>query len=928
MNKIIAKLRSFNPDRLTLYTIGYLICTIFLLKIFGENGKTFIWSSDGLLQHFTAYNHLCDFVAGIFKDGRDDGLYSYYIGQGGDLIQTLGCYSFTDPVNWFTVMIFFKFPVTGYCASILIKLYLTGAAYLLYSHVCGYKSKSAAVAGALAYTYSTAVLFTGLRHPIHLCGMYCLPLLIAGAEDYDRRHGRTIMILATVLSVLSSVYMFYMNALLTIVYYVVKVLTTHSDSLRIHIAAALRRMIGIAGLVIIGCLISAGTLLPMLSYFMNSARSDYGCGNVISSLKYSEDFGTKFWEYLFSGYGSAGYYTMVGINAIAIVLVLVHFIKKETSLNIKVYLVISFIGVFIPYVGRVLNKFSYATNRWSYIICFLVSVMITEALPLLRDITKRERLIVYLIASTYLLLCFLDSTYSNIQRNSSLYMLIYVLVMVWILLEIKPKYTYRYLLLITMAGCIFHIYFMYEPDNSSYLKEFKSSESVYDQLDINQSVAAEPTLQSDSIIRTESSSYTANTGLYSSTYGTNMYWSTIPYRYTDYYRSLGLLSYYSSSHYRGLDARPGLLALAAVKYYTCNTDDLDATVPYGYSELGTTSDEYLLYENTMSLPIGYTYSSYMSRDMWNNLDSVSREFSMLSSCVVDDDSASSLEGKLDKLSGSTIFDTYAGIEEVDFILSGTKKATSRGLTADKRSDCSISFKSNGSIELSADIPENCTVYLCIDDLSLYKEYNDSGLAKVQSIPLYCTREYDETTVKKYTNLSNDAYTWYVERDDIIYNLGYGGSGENTFTLSCSRECNISFSDIHIIAIPMDNYENCIDSLKEYSLKNISVTKDCITGSISVPDTRLLQISVPYSEGWTAYVDGEKTEILCTDLMYMGIVIDEGSHEICLRYSTPYLRTGIILSLFTIILLVGYVLLSAKGNTDENSVDDKSEEVAL
>ena len=63
---------------------------------------------------------------------------------------------------------------------------------------------------------------------------------------------------------------------------------------------------------------------------------------------------------------------------------------------------------------------------------------------------------------------------------------------------------------------------------------------------------------------------------------------------------------------------------------------------------------------------------------------------------------------------------------------------------------------------------------------------------------------------------------------------------------------------------------------------------------------LLYASIPYSKGWEAFVDGEKTEIVKTNNLGMGFFMTPGKHRVELVYHTPYLRLGLILMVVGII----------------------------
>ena len=71
------------------------------------------------------------------------------------------------------------------------------------------------------------------------------------------------------------------------------------------------------------------------------------------------------------------------------------------------------------------------------------------------------------------------------------------------------------------------------------------------------------------------------------------------------------------------------------------------------------------------------------------------------------------------------------------------------------------------------------------------------------------------------------------------------------------------------------------------------------------------IALPYSTGFTAYVDGKKTDIKQANTMYMALNLAEGEHEIRLTYHTPYLYTGLCLTCAGLLCYIGVVLIYKK-----------------
>ena len=118
----------------------------------------------------------------------------------------------------------------------------------------------------------------------------------------------------------------------------------------------------------------------------------------------------------------------------------------------------------------------------------------------------------------------------------------------------------------------------------------------------------------------------------------------------------------------------------------------------------------------------------------------------------------------------------------------------------------------------------------------------------------------------------------------------------------------TFGDIRILCQSMDNYPEQVSALKENGLKDEKITDNGIEGTITVDQNKILCLSVPYSSGWSAWVDGQKTEISRANIMYMALELEKGTHEIILRYQTPYLRLGVFISCMGIMLLIAETAL--------------------
>ena len=77
-----------------------------------------------------------------------------------------------------------------------------------------------------------------------------------------------------------------------------------------------------------------------------------------------------------------------------------------------------------------------------------------------------------------------------------------------------------------------------------------------------------------------------------------------------------------------------------------------------------------------------------------------------------------------------------------------------------------------------------------------------------------------------------------------------------------------------------------------------------------PEKRLVFFTVPWSSGWSAYVDGEEADVINAGGM-MGLSVPAGAHAIEYRYHTPGMKEGLILTaagwmLFLLLVLYGFL----------------------
>ena len=94
-----------------------------------------------------------------------------------------------------------------------------------------------------------------------------------------------------------------------------------------------------------------------------------------------------------------------------------------------------------------------------------------------------------------------------------------------------------------------------------------------------------------------------------------------------------------------------------------------------------------------------------------------------------------------------------------------------------------------------------------------------------------------------------------------------------------------------------------NALSHSLMKASKVDDTVIEGTIDVKQDGLFYTSVPYEDGWSAYVDGEETEITPVGNAMLAFPVSEGEHSIRLEYMPKGLKPGVIVSLAAVLLLI-------------------------
>lgn len=887
------------------YTTMFAVMTVILFAPFWTEGKTLVWQQDGVYQHYNAFVYLGTWARGIFKTLLTEHrlvipMWEYSIGYGADVFTTLIYYVFGDPFALVSVFTPVKYADVGYTVAILLRFFMAGVVFSLYIRKLG-AGKDASLLAALMYVFSAYALYSGIRHPFFLNPMVNLPLILLGAEKIFRKEKPWVYSLGVFVSAISNFYFFYMIVLLTVLYVAVRVLS--DKTLRKQILVYL----GIfAGYALLGVAMAGVILFPMVLYFVGNSRA----GEV---QQFSMFYTRAEYEKLLGSFVSCSsgmHWAYVGTAPFALVGTSVLFLQKKRYTWLKILMGCSLIFLLFPVFGHVFNGFGYVTNRWSFFWPLLVCTAFALMYPVFLQMGKKEKIKLVLGCGVYAVACMLvEKAHTKDTITGCLVLgisLAYALLMPYIRVGWK-KFTAGYLqftlaLGVVCASVLVMGASVYSTKGGNYAAQFLKRGEAYKVL-YKDRASYWNVIENDRFYRIDNAAEDNKQKNFALTTGqttTTFYWSVVDAAMAQY---LMENSVYTGTSYtfKTMLSRSLLLPLASAEYYVAgDTKAQLASVPYGYESLKKEGKDTGVYQSALALPLGYTYDTVISRADYEQMSVVQKQQAMLQGAVLADE---------DFVLAQDLSETSPEFcdQNVQYTV-----VDADGVTVEQNT--LSTDKENAQITLQFDPLEDGELYVQLTNLAFESQSKYSVMTKAEIENLsakkkkkaehalkYWTPETETKIIASSGDMQTGDYHYEktsshtVGRRDYLLNLAYSSEKRNQITLTFTKRGVYTFDALDVLWQPVRQMDGQVAALRENILTDEQISANKITGQITLNQTKLMCLSVPYSKGWHLYVDGRKADLFNVNTMYMGTVLDKGTHTIELRYCTPHIKTGAILS---------------------------------
>ena len=113
------------------------------------------------------------------------------------------------------------------------------------------------------------------------------------------------------------------------------------------------------------------------------------------------------------------------------------------------------------------------------------------------------------------------------------------------------------------------------------------------------------------------------------------------------------------------------------------------------------------------------------------------------------------------------------------------------------------------------------------------------------------------------------------------------------------------SQFYVYGYQLDTeaYKNMVETLSDEQLEVTSYDSTSLNGTVTAKESGLLFLTIPYSEGWNAWVDGEKTEIVPVNDALMAIKLNAGKHDIRLEYIPHGFKAGACITCASVVVII-------------------------
>lgn len=880
------------------------------------NGRALIWNPDGVALYYNFFVYegewLRGIVSSILAGAPEVPLYSFEMGYGADVLATMGgCLN--DPFNLLSVFCPPEAAEYVFEALIFVRFVLAALAYSWYSFNRG-RGRWATLFGALCYVLCGYVVYWGvLRHPNFLNFAILLPLILWGADRIMARKSPYLFIGGFAFLLLFSLYFSYMMLIITLVYCLLAFFLGDAER-------SAKRFFGLLGqfalYVLLAALLAGFVAVPMFLVLTSMGRVD-----LVREIPTWEPF-AFYWRYganLLGGYLGRRSLVMgiVPMAAMVAFLAARRLLDREVWRPWAVGLLLCLAGSMIPAVGSALNGFGYVTDRWLIAFGFCIANAATLVLPVLRSFRRRQWVAFGALCGLLVLWAAVDAVCEPSVMTITAVLAFGVAALFVAALRWAPvKTAGACLSVLVIVGSGVTAALVNSSVGDSYAAQFITSGNArtisrtvpFDRIE----GGVDPAYRVDRAGGYGTRNQTPLAGVKGFDFFSSFYNQNVD----DARYALGVSSHWSNYVYNGVEGRFALDNLMGARYFivdeaTSNPEGVEikeesrGRAPYGYEkiqDLGNSNKRgpFALYESALALPLAFTYDTACSESEFERLGMVQRQELLTHACVLPDEALAADAGVPTDL--STL------VQDYDIVDQEGVRFTDEGLEV-VEPDGKLTLKTKEGVPEA----ENYVVF----DRLLFTPLSLEDRRAITGNPVIVNEETGETATswdellwtepsrvsiiakaggrRVELQVATSKSSTYGGKVNWALNMGYAKKAVKKFRLIFETPGLYTWDKLSVVSQPVGSIEDNLRKLKEDNRASVRFGTNRFDVAVAAEegqDERYTFVSVPYSAGWSATLDGQPVDILRANTGFMAVPMDGSAHELVMSYCTPGLKIGL------------------------------------
>lgn len=506
--------------------------------------------------------------------------------------------------------------------------------------------------------------------------------------------------------------------------------------------------------------------------------------------------------------------------------------------------------------------------RFSFLICFVLVVMAYRAFLLLNKVTFADIFIMLITATVFVIFAYTgpqtisesgNHDYGAVSGTIAV-SLVYLTILALRKVDIIPKQAvaigiFAIMLVEIVCGAMIGVRTVRVTAHEGYPDQNEPIQTLISNIEAQ---------ETDDFYRMEmQQNYTINDSTIYGYRGVSLFSSTVNESITNFVKGMGMIGWDAGNRYYYCETSPVTNAFLNLKYLLARRTTALDTVNW---ELIESTGGAASYRNKNVLPMGFMANSNIKTFDYNK--------------AID---GNAVRSAFD--AQNSLFRKATGIEQDVFVpIKGDPISTGFPVTimSETSYNCNATSEA-GTFTMTYTITEDNT-------------------------PVYAYTSCENCENNKITITSGSRVaTSYEVRFPYIISLGVLNKGETVkiaipYTQGTSGNCNL-----WVCGLDQELFEQGISALADESYNITDFNTSDITGTITAKQDGTMYTSIPYEDGWTAYVDGKQVEInpLANNAM-VSVDLTAGEHTVRFKYVPKGFALGAVICIVAIIIFIAII----------------------